>query len=391
MLICQKDLFELPEDITYLNCSYMSPQLRSVTAVGMEAVVKKQNPTSIQLEDFFEPVDAVKAAFAKIINSAEPERIAIIPAVSYGMANVAKNVSLKPGEHILLVGEQFPSNYYIWKRLADDNDASVRMVEPPSGSNRTANWNAKILEAINEKTALVAMAHVHWADGTQFDLEAIRQKSREQGALLVIDGTQSVGALPFDVQKIQPDALICAGYKWLMGPYSMGMAYYGSYFDGGIPLEENWINRLNSEDFRGLVNYQPKYKGGANRYSVGEQSNFVLIPMMRAALEQVVDWGVENIQAYGVHLAQAVLSELLELGCRIEADDWRCGHLFGVRLPENIDADQLKDLFVKNKVFVSVRGDSIRVSPHLYNDASDFQCLLQCFQAAATQKNRLAI
>ncbi|NBC06158.1 MAG: aminotransferase class V-fold PLP-dependent enzyme, partial [Bacteroidetes bacterium] len=86
-------------------------------------------------------------------------------------------------------------------------------------------WNEAILDAIDERTALVSLAHVHWADGTLFDLPAIRQRATEAGALLVIDGTQSVGALPFDIQEIQPDALICAAYKWLMGPYTTGLAY----------------------------------------------------------------------------------------------------------------------------------------------------------------------
>ena len=89
---------------------------------------------------------------------------------------------------------------------------------------------------------------------------ALRQRTHEVGAQLVIDGTQSVGALPINVQELQPDALICAGYKWLMGPYSIALAYYGPYFDQGEPLEEGWINRYGSEDFTNLVQYQDRYQ-----------------------------------------------------------------------------------------------------------------------------------
>ena len=108
------------------------------------------------------------------------------------------------------------------------------------------------------------MSHIHWADGTLFDLKAIRQRTRDVGALLIIDGTQSIGALPFDIQEIQPDALICAGYKWLMGPYSLGLAYLGEFFDEGIPIEENWKNRHNSHHFARLVNYEDKYQPHAH-------------------------------------------------------------------------------------------------------------------------------
>ena len=131
-----------------------------------------------------------------------------------------------------------------------------------------------------------------------FNLEQIRKRTRDVGALLIIDGTQSVGVLPFDVKKIQPDALVCAGYKWLLGPYSIGLAYYGEYFDDGKPIEESWLNRMDSEDFSALVNYQASYQSGALRYDVGEHSNFVLVPMLIKSIKQLNQWGVANAQEY---------------------------------------------------------------------------------------------
>ena len=89
--------------------------------------------------------------------------------------------------------------------------------------------------------------------------------------------------MPFDVQAIEPDALVCATYKWLMGPYSMGFAYLGPRFDAGTPLEETWIGRAGSENFKELVNYRDDYQPGAVRYDVGERSNFALTPMAVAA------------------------------------------------------------------------------------------------------------
>ena len=130
---------------------------------------------------------------------------------------------------------------------------------------------------------MVALPHVHWTDGVRLDLEAIGRRAREVGAALVVDGTQSVGAMPFNVTSIQPDAVICAAYKWLTGPYSIGLAYYGQRYDDGVPSEETWIGRLGSEDFRRLVDYEDAYRPGAARYDVGECSNFVLIPMLIAA------------------------------------------------------------------------------------------------------------
>ena len=185
------------------------------------------------------------------------------------------------------MGEQFPSNYYPWKKLVEEQDGFLKMVEAPqSFEDRAKVWNQRLLDSIDENTAVVSLGNVHWADGTLIDLKAVRQKTEKYGALMIVDGTQSVGALPFDIETIKPDALICAGYKWLLGPYGTAMAYYGPTFDNGSPIEENWINRLNSEDFQGLVIYQDQYKPKAARYSVGQNSNFFLVPMLSKAIEK---------------------------------------------------------------------------------------------------------
>lgn len=382
MLPCQKHLFSIPEDIAYLNCAYMSPLLKSVEQAGFEGIRMKGRPYQIEADHFFEPMQRLKEAFASLVKAGEAGRIAVVPSVSYGMAIVARNLKLPAGGNIVLAEEQFPSNFYSWRRLAEERGAELRIVPAPAPAplSRSQAWNERILAAIDERTALVTLGHVHWADGTLFGLEAIRRRAAETGALLVVDGTQSVGALPFDVQEIQPDALVCAGYKWLMGPYSIGLAYFGPAFDKGIPIEENWINRLHSEDFRNLVNYQPAYQPLAGRYSMGEQSNFILAPMQLRALQQLLEWGVPNIQAYCRELMREPLQRLAKLGCQVEPEGQRAHHLVGVRLPKGVDLEKLKAAFQEKKVYVSLRGSAVRISCHLFNDEKDVGRLVECFR-----------
>jgi selenocysteine lyase/cysteine desulfurase len=288
------------------------------------------------------------------------------------MANAANNIRLSATEKIIVCGEQFPSNYYPWQRLSLNSGAQLQVISSPkTNSNRGKIWNEHILDAIDQHTRIVSLGHVHWADGTLFNLKEIRKRTLEVGALLLIDGTQSVGALPFNLKEIQPDVLVCAGYKWLMGPYSIGMAYYGPYFDQGIPIEENWINRLHSEDFAGLVNYQINYQPGALRYEVGEHSNFILAPMMLAALKQINIWKPKNIQAYCKKISKKPIELLRNNDFWIEDEKYRSGHLFGVRLPEGKEIRKIKATLKKNKISVSYRGDAIRVSPHLYNSEQE--------------------
>ena len=354
----------------------MSPLLKEVEKAGVAGMLRKRNPAEISTDDFFSDTELLRSAFSELINAKDSRRVVIVPSVSYGLANVANNLKLKRGHHIIVAAEQFPSNYYPWQTASKYTGGSVKAIAPPDEfRHRGRKWNERILESINNKTRAVAIGHVHWADGTKFDLMKIRKRTQEVGALLIVDGSQSIGALPFDVKKVQPDALVTAGYKWLMGPYSIGMAYYGAYFDSGKPIEENWINRINSENFTDLVKYQRQYQPGALRYEVGEHSNFILVPMLLKAIQQINDWGVANIQEYCKEISNPVLGKLEEQGYLIEDEKYRPSHLYGIRPPKQVSMLNLKEILSLNKISISVRGDAIRVSPHVYNDAADMNKL----------------
>ena len=234
-------LFSLPPDLHYLNCAYMAPASKRVAAAGRRALERIQVPSRLETGDFFEPSARVRRLFAQLVNAPDPDRVAIIPAVSYGMATVARNTPLSPGRTVVVVEEQFPSAVYAWRRACRETGATLRTVAAPAteGSRGEA-WNAALLDAVDDRTAAVVLPPLHWTDGLRFDLDAIGARARAAGARLVVDGTQAVGALPFDVIRTRPDALICAGYKWLTGPYAIGVAWYGPAFDDGTPLEENW-------------------------------------------------------------------------------------------------------------------------------------------------------
>jgi selenocysteine lyase/cysteine desulfurase len=377
----QRALFSLPARSIYLNCAYMSPLMRSVEKAGVAGIARKRNPITISPEDFFTESNLLRAEFARLVGVNRPQQIAIIPSVSYGMATIASNVRLSRSDKVIVAGEQFPSNYYSWQRLCQHTGAQLQAVAAPAArEQRAQRWNERILEAIDQKTRIVALGHVHWADGTLFQLADIRKRTREVGALLIIDGTQSVGALPFDVQKFQPDALVCAGYKWLMGPYSTALAYYGPAFENGNPLEENWINRLHSENFAQLVNYQSQYQPGALRYDAGERSNFVLVPMLLAALRQLNQWTPEKIQDYAQRISARAIAQLLEAGHWVEDETGRGHHLFGIRLRNGMALDAVRPKIARANIAVSFRGDCMRVSPHVYNRSSDLLKLASLLQ-----------
>ena len=375
----QKHLFNLPEEITYLNIASQSPSFKAVEQAGIASVLEKSHPYKITGDSYFEPVKEVKKLFAKLIEVKDYNRIANIPSASYGLATAANNITLKKNDEILLIDEQFPSNYYVWDKLAKKFDAKIKIVlMPESKIKRGKSWNEAILESISDKTAVVTLGNIHWANGTLFDLKSIRKKTTKHTALLIVDGSQSVGALPFSVKEIKPDALICAGYKWLFGPYGCGYAYFGEYFDNGIPIEENWSNRLHSENMGSLATYEPQYKPLANRYSTGEHASFIYIKMQIAALKQVLIWTPKAIQEYCKEVTSEAVNTLTENGCFVEDGDFRTHHLFGVTLPEKLDIAKLKTQLIEAQIFISFRGNYIRLSCHLYNTKEDFKKLTNC-------------
>lgn len=381
MLTDKKHLFNLPENITYLNGAYMSPQLKKTTEIGIKALQQKEMPHTYTGDDFFDVPKNLKQQFAELIDVQDYRQIAVIPSASYGIANVANNVCLKQGDEIILLEAQFPSNVYPWQQVAKRFGAEIKIVKAPvEFEGRGKRWNDYLLAAITDKTAAVAMPPCHWADGTLYNLKAIREKTEKHDALLIIDGSQYIGAAPFSVKELRPDAVITVGYKWLLGPYSLGVAYYSDRFNEGRPIEDNWINRDQSEDFTQLVNYNPSYQPKAGRYNMGECSNFIGAPMLGHSIGEIMAWQPKRIEQYAHKITKNAIDKLREKGCFIERSDYRGKHLFGVYLPEHISLEKLKEKLLAENISVSYRGSAIRISAHVYNDVGDFERLVGCFE-----------
>jgi selenocysteine lyase/cysteine desulfurase len=377
----QRHLFELPDAIHYLNGAYMSPLMKSVQEAGVAGTKIKLSPWAFTVDDFFMPAEALKQKFGRLVN-APASQVAVIPSASYGLKSAIHNIPVNTGDHAIVVANEFPSDYFTIQQWCRQNKKELKIINAPDVTvGRGAAWNDSILNAITTQTAAVVLSSVHWADGTIFNLQQIGERCNAVNALFIVDGTQSAGALPIDVTAFKIDALVCAGYKWLMGPYSIGLAFYNENFKNGIPIEDSWMNKSNAHDFASLSNYSEEYKPGANRYNMGEFSNPILMPMLDKALDQVMEWGADNIQRYCGRLIQPLLQYLQENKYWMEEPAYRTNHLFGFLLPGTVDKNLLLQELQKKKVFVSVRGQGIRVSPHIYNNEKDIEALVQVLKS----------
>lgn len=375
-LRCQREAFAIPDGIAYLNAAYMGPLSHRVVAAGHDGLARKMRPWEITAPDFFVQVEAVRDLFAQVIG-ADAEGVAVLPSVSYGVAVASNNLPLTEGGRVIVLAEQFPSNVYSWHELASRVAGDVVTVARPSDHD----WTSAILDAIDDRTQIVAVETCHWSDGGLVDLGLVGERTREVGAALVVDGTQSIGAMRVDIAAMQPDFLIAAVYKWLLAPYGAAVMWAAPERREGRPLEYSWMSRRNSDRFAGLVEYEPELRPGARRYDVGQTSNFGTIPAVVAALEQNLEWGAVQIGAYAGRLASMVADGATALGLQVAPSSRRAPHLIGIQLG-NADPERVAASMADAGVFVSVRGTSVRVSPHVYNDERDVERLLGALEGA---------
>jgi selenocysteine lyase/cysteine desulfurase len=365
-------LFEIPDDVIYLNCANMAPQLRSVTRAGIDAVKKKSGPWNLTASEWFSGPEQLRTVCAQLLGT-EADGLALIPAASYGIAIAAANLEINRGQSIVLLDQEFPSNVYAWRELAKREGAEIRTVKR-TGSET---WTTALLRSIDAKTAIVSVPHCHWTDGGFVDLVRVSECARNVGAALAIDASQSLGACPLDLQSVQPDFVVAVGYKWLLGPYGLGYMYVApKWRDRGTPLEYSWLSRGGSENFSQIVSYRDDYRPGARRFDMGEFPQFVLAPMATAALEQLLAWGVDHIQRSLSLLTDYVWECATKRGYSALPRSERLGHMIGIRLPAGILDEVLKRLD-QARIYASVRGNALRIAPHLYNNHADIDRLFE--------------
>ncbi len=370
----QRHLFDIPADVAYFNVATMGPLPLAALEAGTHGLARKLRPWTIPDTDFFEDTRQLRPLLAQLIG-ADEAGIAFTPSVSYGLATAARNLPLAKGQKILVLEDQFPSNVFTWREHARGCGASVETV----GNRGNESLSDALLGAIDAQTGIVACPQVRWTDGARLDLAAIGKRCQEVGAALVLDLTQSCGAMEFDAAEVQPDFVAVAAYKWLLGPYATGFLYAAPHRRGGVPLEQNWITREGASDFSRLIDYKDAFAPGAERYDMGERSNFALLPAMKAAVTQILDWGVPNIEATLAQQNRDLAAALETRGLKMMPEAERGPHYLGGLLPDTAPEDIAARLKAEN-VFVSKRGNRLRITPHLFTTPEDIVKFLSALE-----------
>lgn len=371
-LLDVRDQFDIPADRAYLNSAFLGPTPRVAVEAGRAALTAKSQPWTIDVESFFDPVDRLRHLLAGYLDG-EAEGVAIIPAVSYGIATAAANVDIPAGSTVVVLAEQFPSNVYEWRAVADRVGGSVITVERGDDG-----WTSRFLEAIDGRTAVVAVEPVHWSDGTTVDLVAIGHAARAVEAAFIVDVSQTLGAVPFPLAEARPDFVVGVVYKWLLGAYGNAFLWAAPHHREGLPLEQGWLQREGSRDFSALAHYSDRFRAGAARYDTGQSASHINIATTVAALELVSSWGPDAVSAHAATLTSDLVDRAARLGLTPPPKPQRSPHLVGLHLPaDGPQPAAVARALAEAQVNVSIRGTAVRVSAHVFNTPADVDRLVE--------------
>ena len=359
-------LFDLPGGLVWLNSAYLCA--RAIPVAEAVAAAVSRPLSEVAVTDFFTPGERMRKLFSSLVGG-DADGVALIPSASYGVATAASALGTGEGDRVLMLEEQFPAMVYPWT----DRGAEPVFVKRPLDDD----WTTAVLDHLDESISVVSAPACHWTDGTRLDLEAVGEAARAVGARLVLDLSQSLGMASFDAGAVQPDFVVCVGYKWLLGPPGMSYLWASQENRGGRPLDGNWMSRAGSDDFSRVHEYRWELASGARRYDAGQSWNLWLSEAACRALEIVTGVGSERLSAHCRLLTDHLAEESASLGLVAPRPEFRSAHLVGLRLPEGADPRSLVDELADRSVFVSVRGNSVRVSAHMWNTPADIDRLLE--------------
>lgn len=355
--------FKVPQGVSYLNTCGMAPRLKCVDQAATQALSDSACPWQSAPDDWFAQTEGLRDRAAAWLGT-HADSLAYIPSVSYAMALAAKNCPLQAKQNVLVLAGEYPSNRMIWQLGAQRLAAEMRQVICAPGQT----WTEALVEQIDERTAVISVPPVHWADGCLIDLERIGRRAREVRASLIVDASQWLGAMSLNFERIGADFVIVPGHKWLLGAYGLGWLWASpKHCERGEPLEQTILARDELGDFASLGMQLPRYRRGARRFDFGPYPHPLSVPMSLAALKQLSDWGFDRVReelaARNTLLRDAFRRKGLDAGF-----DARAGaeHFCIWTPPDDASREAVRQALSRASIVVAWRAGRLRLSPHLH-------------------------
>jgi selenocysteine lyase/cysteine desulfurase len=369
MLASQRHLFEMPRQICYLNSASYSPLPLQTLEAGRAAVGRKGQPWTLEPSFANAQHERTRAAAARLIN-ADADDVALISSVSYGVATAAKLFTVPGGSRVIVLENDHSSPVLEWRMRADQQGFVVETILEPNDGD----WTSAIVAAIERPHAapvgLASISSVHWSEGGVIDLAAVGAALRRQGALFLIDATQSCGVIELDVARLDPDFVIFPTYKWLLGPYGRAFIYIARRHQGGLPLEQTAAGRQNVRAENAVYLADTRYVANARRFDMGERDHFVSMEMAAIGMEMLAEWGAAAVTERLAMLTGRIAQGLQDNGIAVPDQRFRAPHILCLKFSGGLPAGLVEGLAAEG-IHVASRIGRMRVSPHVFNDEED--------------------
>jgi cysteine desulfurase/selenocysteine lyase len=359
------DQFPVRRRLIYLNHAAVSPLCRAAADAMRWLADDAMEFGSLHYGQWMETYEGLRLATARLIGAHRNE-IAIVKNTSEGIATVAQGLEWRPGDKIVAFREEFPANYYPWKRL-EETGVGVE-------------WLSYLdpLDRIDEAcrgARLLAISFVQYLSGHRVDLEAIGEICRRHGCIYFVDAIQGLGAFPVDVRKMHIGALAADGHKWLLGPEGCGVLFVSQELQDSVrPIEFGWTNVAGYADY---ASRDMALRPDAGRYECGTL-NTIGCYGLRASIEFLLEVGIESVgpavQKLGDQVAAGVQSMGYELlGNRSAAN----GAGIVSFHKQGRGALEIVQILKAAGVTAAARQDWVRVSPHFYISPDDIERMLE--------------
>lgn len=344
--------------VTFLNTATYGQLARRTVEATMAHFARRDERACADFLEWFDDMDDLRAAIAQLIN-ARPEDIAFAGNAATILSWLLTGIDWKAGDQIITLPNEFPNNLYFPAVL---EARGVELLESEF---------EQLQDAVTERTRLVVLSTVSYVTGFRPRLAEIAAWLRQRGILLYVDGTQSLGALRFDVQEVQPDLLAVHGYKWLLSPNGAAFAYVSPRLRKVLPPTViGWRSDSSWRDVDQLHHGTPRFPDDAQRYE-GGMLNFPSLYAMRASVRMMLELGPEVIEARVLELAGRCRDLLMERGATIAYPD---SAVLAARF-EKRDSPELAKRLREQGIHVSARQGYLRVSVHFYNNEDDLRRL----------------
>jgi selenocysteine lyase/cysteine desulfurase len=359
-------LFSLDPAMIYLNHAAVAPWPEPTVAEVSRFARENADTGSARYMHWLEVESELRNLLARLINAPSDRDIALLKSTSEGLSVIAYGLDWSPGDNIVSIAQEFPSNRIVWESLKTQG-VGIRLLD----LNQSANPVDDLTALCDEKTRLVSVSSVQYATGERLQLNTLGTYCKAHGIIFVVDAIQSLGAIPFDLSQCVADIVVADGHKWMLGPEGVALFYCNAALRPRLRLNQFGWHMVEAMGDFDRTDWQPAQS--ARRFECGS-SNMLGIHALRASLSLIHEIGVNKISAEICKNADIVIEQVDAAGYELitPRDPAKRAGIVTFRVPDR-DNHALYQGLMQQQVMCAYRADGIRFSPHFHNHEKEIR------------------